>query len=124
MHRSLLGILALAGLAAPACAQPQASCAAPPAGWVRYDPGHAPEHRIRLSAILRADGSVAWHGAAISEERLIAYLARTRSMNPAPYIVLGREPGADCRRLRHLRALFETHAGCGGSGVCSEVPAP
>ncbi|HZF93325.1 MAG TPA: hypothetical protein VEZ20_00480 [Allosphingosinicella sp.] len=122
MHLSLLGVLALAGLAAPSCAKPQARCAAPAAGWDRYDPGHPPEHRIGFRAILRTNGSIAWDGTAISEDQLIHYLARARTMDPAPYLVLRREPGVTCERLRQIRELFTRHAGCGRDGVCSEAP--
>ena len=121
MHRSLPFILALAGLAAPSCAQPQARCAASPAGWVRYDAENPPEHRVRLSAVLRADGSIGWHGATIAETRLIEHLARARTMEPAPYLVLRREPRVTCERLQHIRELFATHAGCGRDGICSET---
>jgi hypothetical protein len=78
-----------------------------------------PEHRVIFSAVVRRDGTILWHGSAISEQQLIAYLSRAKNIDPAPYFILQYERGIGCERLGHYRSIFDAHADRGRGGICS-----
>jgi hypothetical protein len=84
-----------------------------------------PEHRVVLSATVRRDRTIFWHGSTISEQQLIAYLSRAKNVDPTPYFfVLQYERGVGCERLAYYRSLVDTHADCRENGLCSEREVP
>jgi hypothetical protein len=123
MRAALLGLALLVQLQTNSCVAAQNNCPPPSAAWMAYDQDNMPEHRVIMTAMLEADGTIRWHGAAISEARLITYLSRARNIDPSPYFVLRYQHGVSCETLQHLFRIFEDHVGCGITGVCSVAQA-
>jgi hypothetical protein len=90
-------------------------CPPPPAHWLSPSEG-APDHRVAL--VVRIEGrSIVWAGRRVSERRLRTSLARSRRMDPRPFILLDASRAADCARIAEVRRLIDEAAGC-TTGFC------
>jgi hypothetical protein len=111
---SMLAALALAP-AEPAEAQPDRCLGGAP-GWLHPRNG-TPEHRLVLEVRLRGR-IILWEGQPVSRRALRKRLARSRRMDPAPFVVLDAGGAGDCARARHVRRAIDRALRCGRDGLC------
>jgi hypothetical protein len=95
-----------------------ASCAVPLDHWGERRIAH---HRYVQPIYIRADGSVLWNQAAISDTDLQSYMSQVSAMDQEPQIVLEVAPEAPCDRVSTVRSIVDEAPLCKGPhSLCSE----
>ena len=122
--RKLLGISTLA-LAASASTALAGTCGAPPSGWKTSRPDATQVVNVlaihRQPEGARADApNLTWNGSPVTQEQVREYVGITRTMNPAPTLLLIVSPSSDCAQVNVLRHMIDETLNC-ESGQCVEA---
>ena len=110
--------VAFALLALAACGREDSACGRPAASWPTRIEGvvELPEY---YGVWVGKDGEIRWAGNAVSQATLQDYLKQAGDRSPMPWLVLRFEPGADCARVREVRAAMVAARVC-REGHCGE----